>query len=145
MSPEAPIGDDFDKPIKVPLTLIRVIVVFDFSTIFLWFFGVFFPPLQYISLGCFVFATILACMLLCREADDEFQGRILFILISHVVTVFVYIAAVALQYAAVVRNGSDNWSSEELGMSALIMLFIAIVMVLFSACLSATFVRSIFQ
>ena len=114
--------------VTAPRCLVISIVVLDAIALLFWIFTFFVPYLGFIGLICAVVASILACIIPCQDADDEFRKSINNLMYVHIAFGACYIVSIVLVAAAL---GTGIYAG--LGGAAVIFTFINLAVLI--ACL----------
>lgn len=120
----------------VPLGMIKAIVALDAIALVFWALAWLLPVLSFAGLICAIVASILSCVLPCKEADDKFNNKITTVMWAHVTFGITYIVAVAL--AAVALTTTDTSTYNSLAITAIVFTFINLAVLITAFALSST-------
>jgi len=128
-----PVGsaDDGAKgDVTAPRCLVISIVVLDAIALFFWICTFFVPFLGFIGLICAIIASILACIIPCQDADDEFSHSIKTVMWMHIAFGATYILSIALAAAAIGTAAVAVGAYTPLAITALVFTFVNLALLI---------------
>lgn len=130
-----PVGSADDGPkdgvVTAPRCLVISIVVLDSIALAFWVLTFLLPPLGFIGLICAIVASILACIVPCQDADEEFNHSIKSMMGVHIAFGATYILSIALAAAALTSTALGSAAAATpLGIATLVFTFINLVLLI---------------
>ena len=129
-----PVGsaDDGAKDaVTAPRCLVISIVTLDAIALAFWVLTFFLPPLGFIGLVCAIVASILACIVPCQDADEEFRHSIKSVMGVHIAFGATYILSIALAAAALPSTAfGAATAATPLGIATLVFTFINLILLI---------------
>ena len=124
-----PVGSADDAgEVTAPRCLIISTVVLDAIALLFWILTLVFPPLGFLGLACAIVASILACVVPCQDADDEFSKSITAVMWLHIAFGACYIVSIALLASAATLNAGLAGAGWAFSIITLILLIVCLVM-----------------
>ena len=114
--------------VTAPRCLIISTVVLDAIALLFWILTLVFPPLGFLGLACAIVASILACVVPCQDADDEFSKSITAVMWLHIAFGACYIVSIALLASAATLNAGLAGAGWAFSIITLILLIACLVM-----------------
>ena len=129
-----PVGsaDDGAKDVvTAPRCLVISIVTLDAIALAFTVLAFFLPPLGFIGLVCAIVASILACIVPCQDADEEFRRSIKTVMGVHIAFYATYILFIALAAAALTSTAfGAATAATPLGIIALFFAFVNLALLI---------------
>ena len=140
-----PVGSADDAgTVTAPRCLVMSIVVLDSIALAFWALSFALPVLGFMGLICGVVASILACIVPCQDADEQFRRSIKTNMAVHIAFGITYVLSIALAAAALgtMFSGAQS-AAAPLGIAALVFTFVNLALLITCLVLASILLRRI--